>query len=217
MIALIFLTAVLMTTQPSSPHWGSLPADTAAGLNSEGIYAEKYERLLGGDVLTERRPVPAGKTGVHMAALGIVRSPVDKLWKAIGKCGETPPFMPHLDSCALVQPDHPLASNQRWEKLEMSFRILLFNKSTRLVNEDTMEEPNYMSWRQIRGDAKVNEGYYRIITIAPDTQLVVYDALVDPGISVPDFVRDWIIGKSLPGVITSLRDQVKPQNSRYAS
>ena len=69
----------------------------------------------------------------------------------------------------------------------------------------------------MRGDTKVNEGYYRIITIAPDTQLVVYDALVDPGISVPGFVKTWIIGKSLPGVITSLRDRMELPKSRYAS
>ena len=217
MIAFIFLTAFLAAAQPPAPHWGSLPADTAAGLKTEGIHEEKYERLAGGDVLTERRPVPAGKTGVHMAALGIVRSPVDKLWKAIEDCGETPAFLPHLESCALVKPDYPLAPNQRWEELEMNFRILFFNKSARLVNEDTMEAPNYLRWNQVRGDAKVNEGYYRIITIVPDTQLVVYDALVDPGVSVPDFVKTWIIRKSLPGVITALRDRLESSpRSRYA-
>jgi len=56
----------------------------------------------------------------------------------------------------------------------------------------------------------------RIITIAPDTQLVVYDALVDPGVSVPDFVKTWIIGKSLHGVITALRDRTELPQGRYA-
>jgi uncharacterized membrane protein len=217
MIAFLFLTAVLAAAQPSAPHWGGLPADTAAGLEAEGIVAQKYERLAGGEVLTERRPIPSGKTGVHMAAFGIVRSPVEKVWNAIVDCEKTPSFMPHLDSCELVRPDHPLAPNQKWEQLDMSFRILFFNKSARLVNEATMEAPNYLKWNQVRGDAKVNEGYYRIITIAPDTQFVVYDALVDPGVSVPSFVMNWIIGRSLPEVITALRDRTESPQSRYAS
>jgi len=79
-----------------------------------------------------------------------------------------------------------------------------------------MEAPNYLRWNQVRGGAKVNEGYYRIITIAPDTQLLVYDALVDPGVSVPDFVKTWIIGECLPGVITALRDRTELPQGRYA-
>jgi hypothetical protein len=217
MIAFILPAVALAAVQPAVPHWGSLPPDTAAGLEAEGIHAGQYERLAGGDVLTERRPVPAGRTGVHMAVFGIVRSPINKLWKAIEDCGDTPAFMPHLESCALVKPDRPLASNQRWEELELRFRILLFNKSTRLVNEATLEAPHHMTWRQIRGDAKVNEGYYRVITVSPDTQIVVYDALVDPGIPVPGFVKSWILEKSLPGVITSSRDRVDSSKGRYAS
>lgn len=217
MIALLFMTAVLVATQSPAPHWGRLPAGAAATLKAEGIQEESYERLAQGDVLTERRPVPVGKTGVHVAAFGIVRSHVDKLWNAIEDCGRTPEFMPHIESCVPVPPDHALLPNQRWEELELSFRILFFKKTARIVNEASMEAPNYLSWRQVRGDAKVNEGYYRIITITPDMQLVVYDTLSDPGIPVPDFVKAWLIRNSLPGVIGALRHRVEAPQSKAAS
>ena len=74
MIALLFLGAALATLPPA-PHWGGLNADAANALKAEGIREEMYEHLAAGDVLTEQRPVPAGKTGVHLASFGIVRGP----------------------------------------------------------------------------------------------------------------------------------------------
>ncbi len=216
MIAILFLTAVLAATQPQAPRWGSLPNDTEASLKAEGIHQEQYARLVDGDVLTEQRPVPAGKTGVHMASLGIVHGSLDELWNAIHGCGQTPEFMPHVKSCGLVKPDHPLLPNQEWEELKLSFQVLFFNADTELVNETTMEAPSFQSWKQVRGPAKVNEGYYRIITISPRDQLLVFDALVDPG-PVPHFVKTWIVKNSLPGVVTGLRHYVETPKSWHAS
>jgi hypothetical protein len=198
-----------LQVQPNVPHWAGLPTDTSADLRAEGIYAGKYERLLQGEVLTESRPVPAGKSGVHVAAFGTIRGSVDKLWRVVDDCGTSPPVMPYLQSCRVVEPDHPLPPNRRWEQLKINFRILLFSSNVTLVNEKTIEAPNYLRWKQVRGNAKVNEGYFRIISITPDTQLVVYDELVDPApASLPGFIKRWIIEQCLPELITSLRDHV---------
>jgi len=216
MIALLFLGAALATLPPA-PHWSGLNADAASALKAEGIREEMYEQLAPGDVVTEQRPVPAGKTGVHLASFGIVRGPVDRLWNAITDCGRTPEFMPHIDSCVLVQPEHALLPNQRWEELGLSFRILFFKKTARIVNEATMEAPNFLGWKQVGGDGKENQGYYRIITLTADMQLVVFDALCDPRTSVPGFVKTWLIKNSLPGVIEGLRRRVETPQKRHAS
>ena len=194
--------------QPAVPHWADLPADTSAKIGAEGIHAGEYERLLQGEVVTEQRPVPAGKSGVHVVAFGTIPGSVDKLWELIENCGKSHPVMPYLQSCRVVEPDHPLPPNRRWELLKIEFHMLFFSTETMLVNEKTMEAPDYLGWKQVRGDAKVNEGYFRIISITPDTQLVVYDALVDPGPLVPGFVKTWIVKNTLPEVITALRDHV---------
>ncbi len=161
MIALLFLGAALATLPPA-PHWSGLDADAASALKAEGIREEMYEQLAPGDVVTEQRPVPAGKTGVHLASFGIVRGPVDRLWNAITDCGRTPEFMPHIDSCVLVQPEHALLPNQKWEELGLSFRILFFKKTARIVNEATMEAPNFLGWKQVVG------GWERKPGVLPD-------------------------------------------------
>lgn len=216
MIGLLFLSAFLAVTQPNAPRWASLPADTAAQLKAEGIHEQKYEQVAAGEIITEGRPVPAGKTGVHMASIGIIHGPIDKLWGAVGDCKQLPGYMPHVESCGLVSPDHELQANQEWDRMELNFRILFFSAKTELVNETTFHAPHYLSWRQVKGDAKLNEGYYRIITIGPDIQLLVFDELVDPG-PVPGFVKKWIVKNSLPGIVTGLRRLVDSHYEGYAS
>ena len=208
MIAVLFITAVLAATQPQAPNWGSLPADTLGLMETEGIQEQMYERLVQGDILTERRPVPAGKTGVHLAAFGILHTTTDRLWNAIEDCERLPEFMPHMVSCRPVRPDHALLPNHRWEELALSYKFLFFRKNVRIVNEATLEAPNYLGWKMVRGDAKENQGYYRIITITPDIQLLVYDTLNDPGIPVASFIQTGFIEHSLPGIIEAIRGRV---------
>jgi hypothetical protein len=194
--------------QPTVPTWADLPADTSVKLGAEGIDAGKYERLLQGEVVTEQRPVPAGKSGVHVASFGAISGSFDKLWYVLDNCGNSHPILPYLQSCTIVEPDHPLPPNRRWEQVKIDFRMLFFSTKTMVVNEKTIEAPNYLRWKQVRGDAKVNEGYFRIISITPGTQLVVYDALVDPGPLIPGFVKAWVVKNTLPEVIVALRDHV---------
>jgi hypothetical protein len=116
--------------------------------------------------------------------------------------------MPYLQSCRIVEPDYPIPPNSRWEQLKIDFHMAFFSIKTMLVNENTVEAPNFLRWKQVRGDAKVNEGYYRIISITSGAQLIVYDALVDPGGLIPGFVKTWVVENTLPDLITALRDHV---------
>jgi hypothetical protein len=193
---------------PAVPHWTDLPADISAKLSAEGIHAGSYERLLQGEVVMEKRPVPAGKSGVHIAGFGIIPATVDKVWDVAENCGKSPPIVPYLVSCTIVEPDHPLPPNRRWEQWKIDFHLLFFSFKSSMVDEETIDAPNYIGWNQVRGDVKVNEGYIRIISISPEAQLVVYDELVDPGRLIPGFVKAWVITKTLPEIITAMRDHV---------
>ena len=71
-----------------------------------------------------------------------------------------------------------------------------------------MKPPYYLCWQLVKGDLKTNEGYYRIVTINPNLHLVVYDAMTDPGVPLPENVLSWFSQRSLQGVITALRGWV---------
>ena len=190
------------------PHWADLPADTSAKLRAEGINAGIYGRLIQGEVVTEPRPVPAGKSGVQLVTFGTISGNVDKLWDVVENCGRSSPILPYLKSCTILEPDYSLPPNQRWEQLKIDLNMVFFSIDTLLVNEMTYEAPNYVRWKQVHGIAKVSEGYFRIISITPSTQIVVYNVLVDPGSLIPEFMKTWVVKKTLPDLITVLRDHV---------
>jgi hypothetical protein len=210
----LFFAAFVTATQSVAPDWASMNGAVLEMLKAEGIQEKTYAGLAQGKIVTDRRPVPVGKTGVHVAAFGIVRAPVERLWNAIEDCGRTHEFMPHMESCVTVQPDRPLAPNERWDALELSFRILFFTRTARIINQATIEAPHYLGWKQVKGDAKTNEGYYRIISITPDVQLLVYDTSTDPRIPVPNFIKAWLIKHGLPGVIAALRLRVENRSGQ---
>ena len=203
------LIAVIFTLATSSiPNWSELSLQVTDAMRSEQIGKKDYAKLARGEIVTVHRPVPAGKTGVHVAAFGIIRSPLEKLWNAIADCERQPEFMPHVESCVQVPPDHPLPPNMRWDKLQLGFHIFMFKKTIHLITQKVLKPPHYLHWRMVKGDLKVDEGYYRIITLASGIQLLIYDTLTDPGISVPGFVKSWLVTTSLPKVIIALRNRV---------
>jgi hypothetical protein len=116
--------------------------------------------------------------------------------------------MPTVKSCQVIAPDRPLPPNTRWELLKIDFHLMFFSLKTTMIDEQTMEAPYYLRWRQIQGDAKINEGYFRVITLNPCTQLVVYDLLVDTGPLVPACIKTWALKNTLPGIITALREHI---------
>ncbi|MDR3555501.1 MAG: hypothetical protein P4L55_12165 [Syntrophobacteraceae bacterium] len=191
------------------PKWADLPADTSAALWDAGVDSCTYARLLQGEVVSQSRPVLPGKSGVHETVFGLVPGNLDKLWDLLLNCGQSTPIMPHVTSCRLVQPDHPLPQDKRWEQLQIDFQFLFFSIKTTMINEQTIKKPNYLKWRQVQGEAKRNEGYFRVITIAPRLQFVEYNVLVDTGPLVPQFVKTWAIRNTLPKVITALRDHIQ--------
>lgn len=214
-LTLILSTGILAMAKASTPQlppygqqWCTLPANITAALRAEGIDASQYLRLLRGELITQSRPVPAGKSGVHVAIIGTVPASPHRLWNEIENCGKSPPIMPCLESCEILNPTSPLPPNRRLELLRIRFHLLFFSIDTTMINEETMEAPNYLGWKQVRGEAKVNEGHFRIIPVGPQTQILVYDTLVDPGPLVPGFVKTWVVENTLPDVIRALRDHV---------
>ncbi len=165
---------------------------------------------MNGDILTRQRSVPTGRSGVHVAAFGTVNSSLDKLWNAIADCSESARFMPNLVSCVEAQPDHVLPPNERWNRLRLNFRgFLVFTKTIIIINHTTLKPPYYLCWQLVKGDLKTDEGYYRIVTINPNLQLLIYDLTTDPGVPLPESALSWMSERSLPGVITALRGWVE--------
>jgi uncharacterized membrane protein len=176
---------------------------------SEGLGFVDYVNLAEGKIITQRRATPADKSGVHVAAFGIMRTSQEVLWNTVADCERQPEFMPHFDLCETVAPDKPLPPNERWNLNRLSFGVFPFKARIEVIQHAVLDKPNRLSWSRVKGDTKVSEGYWRIIPLDKKHQLLAYDTLSDPGAAVPDVVQRMLTEHDLPKTVEAVRQRVE--------
>ena len=201
-------TALLLQATPVPPY-AALPTATVADLTAENIDAKRYEKLAAGEILTERRPTPKDKTGVHVAAFGIIRGKADEVFTAVEDCPTMPQYMPHFVYCGTVAPDKPLPPNERYNENKLEFGFFPFKMNIDVIQHAVLDPPHKISWGRVRGDTKLSEGYWRVISLAPDLQLLAYDTLTDPGSAVPAFIQRALTENDLPKTVEAVRKWVE--------
>ena len=191
------------------PTFASLPTPAVAAMAQEGLGFTDYVKLAEGKITTQRRKTPADKSGVHVAAFGIMRTSQETLWDAIADCERQPEFMPHFEACSTVTPDHPLPPNERWNMNRLSFGVFPLKVKIEVIQHAVLDKPNRLTWGKVKGDTKVSEGYWRIISLDKTHQLLAYDTLSDPGAAVPDVVQRMLTERDLPNTVEAMRKRVE--------
>lgn len=202
------LVAYLVAISPA-PAWSALSVSTAAQLSAEGIGEAQYAQIGRGEIIIQRRKTPAGKTGVHVAAIALIRGRTEIVFEAVADCKRLPEYMPHLDACNDAVPDVPLPPNERWNENHLSFGVFPVKVRVKIVQHAVLDAPNKLTWTRVKGDTKVNEGYWRIISLQPDLQVLVYDTLSDPGQAIPEFMQRLLTENDLPKTVEAVRKRVE--------
>lgn len=206
MIAL--LTALVLQAAPV-PAWGALATDVTALLTAENIDAKRYAALAKGEIVTERRPTPKDKTGVHVAAFAIIQGTAETVFEAVSDCPKLPTFMPHFVYCATIKADVPLPPNERWNENKLEFGFFPVKVKIHIIQHAKLDPPRKLSWARVRGDTKVTEGYWRMIPLAENVTLLVYDTLSDPGTAVPEFIQRALTENDLPKTVGAVKEHVE--------
>jgi hypothetical protein len=193
--------------------WSELSQKAKSELKSENIDRKVFNEIIAGKIITQQRAVPAGKTGVHVAAFGIVNATSELTYNVIEDCPKLSEFMPHFTSCKEVKPDINLPSNEKWMENTLTFGFSVVKLNISVVQHVTYKPPFKLTWDRVKGDMKLNEGYYRIIPLNKNKQILVYDILSDAGRAVPDFIQSMLTEKDLPNVVNALQ---KRAEEKYA-
>ncbi len=189
--------------------WEELSAKAKTELKSENIDKKLFKQIISGKIVTVHRTVPSGKTGVHVAAFGIINGTTDLTYNVIEDCQKLKEFMPHFTSCKEQKPDTKLPDNEKWMENTLTFGFSLIKFDVSIVQHVSYNPPYKLSWDRVRGDMKVNEGYYRIIPLTKNKQLLVYDILSDVGRAVPGFIQSMLTEQDLPNVVKALQKRVE--------
>jgi hypothetical protein len=208
---IVILSARVFASEP--PAWKDIPADAAKELASENISEEIYSKLVKREVVVQKRVTPPDKTGVHVAGFGIVSANVDTTWEGMTECENLPKFMPSMVDCHPIKAERPLGPNERWTYNELKFSFGPISQAIKIIEECKQYPKKKYTWERVSGDTKVNIGSWRMITLNPDHQLLVYDTITDVA-GVPDWIARSLTGKNLPTTVRAMRKWIEETLSK---
>jgi uncharacterized protein YndB with AHSA1/START domain len=169
--------------------------------------ADEWGALMGGKVLTsEAREARVGEAERStVQAAGIIHHRPEQVWAVLTDFESRPAYLSSTKEVRIVRVD----GNRVW--LAERLRFFLVDVRYQVIN--TLE-PELGSVRWVLDDSVAHDiggttGSWQLTPLA-DAQntLLVYRAWIDTGRSVPSFVETFLLKRSLPEVIDSLRGEV---------
>lgn len=127
----------------------------------------------------------------------LLSAPAKHVWSTLTDCGSATKFIPHLESCRILEKD-PAG---RWDIRENVANPPVLTRIRTIVRNDYT--PGGFSYRLVSGDMRVSEGSWRV-TPKGDASSVLYVARVEPSLPVPGFLVIGAIKADLPALFSNL-------------
>jgi ribosome-associated toxin RatA of RatAB toxin-antitoxin module len=167
--------------------------------------AEDQARLKAGEVVAWTDKVDK-KHFVHVAV--VLDHPLDQVWSLIDDKEAAPTFIATLRSAKLLSREANVCV------IAQETETLGAGRTAKYVVEHTSTYPQLVAFRRLRGDFRHIEGNWFFDPIdegAKKKTLLVYDLHVDAGLLIPQSLIANSQMKSLPIVMTSIREKLATQ------
>lgn len=204
LIAVSFLVLVLSGVQ------GVLGADAFAPIPdlSRFLTPSNLARLEKGEVLRENETIKdaGGAERGRGVAIVLIHADIDKIIATIDDFETYPQWMPEVTKTQVLLRE----GNRRDVSFELS---VMWNtvKYTCIHRIDSSK--GIFEWRmdekRERKNVSDSTGAWVMKSLGPGKTAVAYTVLVDVGFAVPNFIQDYLAGRSLPEVAKALRDRVE--------
>ncbi|MGI8525732.1 MAG: SRPBCC family protein [Pseudolabrys sp.] len=134
----------------------------------------------------------------HIRASIDIAAPPAVVWAVLVDCARAPHIIPNLESCRVLKRD-PAG---RWEVREHVINPPLLPR-LRTVVRNSYEPDRRLAFKRIEGDMRASEGEWRLERVAQGTRLS-YDALVEPGFFIPQFLAAQAIKYDFPKLLRAI-------------
>ena len=121
-----------------------------------------------------------------------------QLWAALTDCNQARDFIPHFESCRILEKE----SAGKWDIRE-NISNPPFLPRNRTIIRSVYRAPNGFSYKLVSGDMKQSEGAWEL-TPQKDATLLNYSALFEPLISIPAFMIVPALKKDLADMFQKL-------------
>lgn len=137
----------------------------------------------------------------QVRAVGLIKAPRDKVWKAVIDYKNYPKFMPRVEKVSI-------------KKKKGNFRIVYMKLDTPwpfsnvwYTNRYKLDPNNYsVKWLMLDGSIKENRGSWKLKKYKNNSTLAIYQVKVDLGLS---FVPQWVINHVSKITIPTIFKRVK--------
>jgi len=152
------------------------------------------------------------RRGTVRAAVRI-EAPPAVVFQMMIRCGDALRYVPHLQKCQV----RDQAPDESWLLVEHEIDYGWYAPRVNWVFRAELATDRRITFRQVSGDFKVNEGAWELEPTADGaTTLLLYRAHIDP----PGFVPSWLarstFRRELPQMLTQLRQRCEAEQTLRA-
>ena len=170
------------------------------------------QRISEGQVVLRANLDSTQRRGTVRAAVRI-EAPPEVVFRMLTHCADALEYVPHLEQCRV----RDQAADGSWVVVEQVIDFGWYTPSIQWVFRSEVEPNRRITFRQLSGDFKANEGVWEIEPTADGaTTLLLYQAYIDP----PGFVPNWLarstFRRELPQMMSGLRKRCEAQQPRHA-
>lgn len=152
-----------------------------------------------GQMLVEAEAPETGKWPLHVRIILPVEAEPAVVWKVLTDYEHMAEFVPHMTRCKVIgRQGDTVTVEEVFKHLLVSMELLLSVKEI---------PPNRIDFRLVGGNMKVYDGRWSIEPHNPVGTLLTLEVAVQPGFYAPRGVVSWILKKSLPEGVLSIREK----------
>ncbi len=172
----------------------------------------EQQSISAGKIVVRANLDSSQRRGTVRAAVRI-EAPPEVVFRTLTHCADALEYVPHLEQCRV----RDQAADGSWVVVEQVIDFGWYTPKIRWVFRSEIEPNRRVTFRQVSGDFKANEGVWEFEP-ADDgaTTVLLYQAFVDP----PGFVPNWLarstFRRELPQMLTGLRQRCEAQQTRHA-
>jgi len=154
-----------------------------------------------GEILVDSQSTDNGVVANMQA---VIDAPIEKVWALVTNCNGFKKTMPNIESARIVK---KTAKGMRCEVVaDLPFPLSDLRSVTDAVHTETADMKK-RTWTLVEGDYEVNEGSWTLKRFGADGQktLAIYNAKLEPKMSVPNSILKLAQKRTLPKVAKNLR------------
>lgn len=146
-----------------------------------------------------------GAAGAVFGAVEIEATP-DRIWAVMTDCARAPQFVPHLESCEILDASADGRSDLRRHVIDYGFPLPKIS----IVFRSDYDAPHVIAFERAGGDLRIMEGVWRIEAgDRPGVARLFYDARLAIGLPVPRGLIRRNLRRDTPRILLAVKHEAE--------